>query len=54
MTENESTCACDDCEASEHPCSGDCDTDDMCQGCAQQEDEREEQRFDADCAHGRY
>ena len=39
------SCRCDDCSGSESPCHGDCECDNMCQGC------RENQEADKDREH---
>ncbi len=46
-------CDCATCFDAEKPCQGDCDAEDLCQGCLIAAEQREDTLFEIDCATGR-
>jgi hypothetical protein len=47
-----SNCNCKDCLDADEPCQMDCDSDSLCQGCAEAIEAEKDREFDEKCALG--
>jgi len=52
MSTEQALCDCDTCLESDTPCSQDCDSDNLCEGCFENKEAEKDRTFDEACALG--